>query len=888
MATVSKRTLDGFDAHSKRISFRVTDIDVKKYFTAIGKGLLCAFVTHSADGVFGAAAQLAESFGFGEDLSVTAYKLCTRAMGEAMRSLSEVPIPLTFRDETGGTWAAAVDSAAERAAEGIPEIFYFHKGFWDDPFETDFYKHIVAWLRKCLSEIGAEEKSIDLICYTLKNLFADSFRDEWRKNPDKYKKLEEYFYNSAEGVATRQEEWAKNNERLERLVEEGVFGENYGLRQIYVPLNAYYTNKAEQERRMEADPEKFVVQLDSWLLQWLETSGPEDSYRVISGEPGSGKSTFAKMFAYNNKEKHNIIYVPLHEMNFTSGEFRTALAAYTKKIEFAEDLLDRKELLVILDGLDELTEQNSTGVRVAGNFVSRVISDLKYLNGNGKRIKVIFTGRIPAVQDAADLFNKAEYQLRLLGFYQDKKEKDNLQDPQELLKDYRIDWWRQYAGVTGLDAELPKAVKNENLLDLTSSPLTLHLTALCYKEDPKKFTALHNRAGLYKRVLDGVFHRGPKTGGEHPLARALKSFDNFLSVLSDIAAVMWHNANDRAVPLTKVAEYCRKNNHEELLRNLRGVSDNSDITKLCLLFYGQKASVDGAEAYEFTHKSFGEFLVARQFVEKLKAMAEDRDEERSLRNWLEFCGHTMLRIEHSGFIRGLVAMEDRETVVNWRAAVVKRINYVLAEGMPCKSPNRPGHKEETRQMRNAEIALLAAHSACALATEDMSASAIEWSGKTDDGEWEIKKAAGGWLNRLRGRADCNIVKCHLNHLDFSGCVLFNQDFSEADLSGSIFNDAFLNGVCFAFANLKNTELKKAKLNWSMFIFIKMANCDLTSAEFLHASLMHTDFTSAILSETSFDEATTQYCIFPDEVLQRYKPFDISKLSLMIKKEPDES
>jgi Mrp family chromosome partitioning ATPase len=87
-------------------------------------------------------------------------------------------------------------------------------------------------------------------------------------------------------------------------VEEPVFDAAFGLDQVYVPLRGWY--KEEREEAPE-NPDvvpfgmkktvRVVVETHAALDSWMRSNDQQDSIRLISGGPGSGKSTFAKMFA---------------------------------------------------------------------------------------------------------------------------------------------------------------------------------------------------------------------------------------------------------------------------------------------------------------------------------------------------------------------------------------------------------------------------------------------------------------------------------------------------------------------------------------------------------------------------------------------------------------
>src|SRR5204862_2116640 len=91
---------------------------------------------------------------------------------------------------------------------------------------------------------------------------------------------------------------------LERRIQEPVFDEPFSLSQIYVPLSAYYS-KERPRNELEVDALRderqkrrhVVIDLQKELANWVDGADPQDAIRVISGGPGSGKSSFARVFA---------------------------------------------------------------------------------------------------------------------------------------------------------------------------------------------------------------------------------------------------------------------------------------------------------------------------------------------------------------------------------------------------------------------------------------------------------------------------------------------------------------------------------------------------------------------------------------------------------------
>ena len=78
----------------------------------------------------------------------------------------------------------------------------------------------------------------------------------------------------------------------------------YSLKQLYLQLHAYYVQEDSRQGSVadvslgERRRHRIVVSLDQELEEWL-TLKPDahDAIRIISGSPGSGKSSFARIFS---------------------------------------------------------------------------------------------------------------------------------------------------------------------------------------------------------------------------------------------------------------------------------------------------------------------------------------------------------------------------------------------------------------------------------------------------------------------------------------------------------------------------------------------------------------------------------------------------------------
>ena len=228
----------------------------------------------------------------------------------------------------------------------------------------------------------------------------------------------------------------------------------------------------------------------------------------------------------------------------------------------------------------------------------------------------------------------------------------------------------------------------------------------------------------------------------------------------------------------------------------------------------------GDHTFEFTHKSFGEFLTARRIVRELikinKKLREEElddrwDEKEALVHWAKVCGQSTIDQYLLVFIRNEIARQKTDRVKEWQETLSRLISYMLDKGMPMERiESCLTYKESVRQARNAEEALLVALSSCARQTKE--SSKIQW--QSQDHSFRQ------WLLRLQNCIDYRAivaVQC-LNYLDLSS----------ADLSSANLRNADLSYADLSSANLRNADLSEAKnftpaqiksaLNWEEAIY----------------------------------------------------------------------
>ncbi len=164
------------------------------------------------------------------------------------------------------------------------------------------------------------EPSAKAIVARFPSYFTYALHQEWRRNAKAYGPLLEALDTPFAKASDREWAWTEYSAMLRRRIEEGVFDEPFSLKQIYVPLNATYVEEpakhglGDEMTRAGRSPRSVVVSLEAELDQWLKTGSRQDVIRVISGGPGSGKSSFARIFSARvaQEGKQKVLFVPLH------------------------------------------------------------------------------------------------------------------------------------------------------------------------------------------------------------------------------------------------------------------------------------------------------------------------------------------------------------------------------------------------------------------------------------------------------------------------------------------------------------------------------------------------------------------------------------------------
>ncbi len=542
--------------------------------------------------------------------------------------------------------------------------------------------------------------------------------------------------------------WRLYGQWLQRQVSDRMFAEAFSVDKVYVPLRAYYEEKSakdsgrQAELREDLQCARIVVDLESDFRHWLETIA-EPAVRFISGGPGSGKSTFAKIFAARIAKETAIpvLYIPQHLFD-ASGNLIAAMEEFIKGNRFLSGSpLDannsKKRLLIIFDGLDELALQG----KAANAFVDEVLRRIHAGNSQGGQRQVIITGRIIAVQAVEAKLRETKQITHVLPYFVAKKERKQYHDPAKLLEnDQRQDWWQKYGKAAGKGyAGLPKELAWDSFQEISAQPLLNYLLALSYDHQRITFNDDTTLNQIYADLISAVYCRQYEEGGKGPVSVCAGGLteQQFVRVLKEIALAVWHG-DGRSATVAAIQAKCQTGGIARYLEPFQEGA-KAGVTRLLTAFYFRQSEQrqDGDPAFEFTHKSFGEYLTVLCIVRLLKKICSERrrrlegpeegwDEKESLQRWTSICAVTWMDDDLLRFISNEFRVMTHEELLALQAVVRELLSYTINQGLPFPDEFLgKGFKEHLRLAGNVEGALLAVHFHIAELTEEVSRLELE-------------------------------------------------------------------------------------------------------------------------------------------------------------------
>lgn len=443
-------------------------------------------------------------------------------------------------------------------------------------------------------------------------------------------------------MVQRSDEWRSYRETLRRAVsEDTIFAQpkdGATLSEIYIRLRCFSRLKLEENSvflKKRKPTVKIKVQwLDDSILQWLAAKCKKDQIRIITGAPGSGKSSSAKMLSHriSYAGEYNVFFVPLQGRD-VSGEVNGILE---KQVEISKGggglafnpattlREDQKPLLLIFDGLDEIKRNDQGGPDTTRKFIGNLRSWLTQINAASELafVKAIILGRPQAADDAASelsidrtyVLNTAPISVLSEGdFARIGEHKIQIDDPYELCKlEQRYELWDRCSRWFDDDySEPPEGFFGNELSDLTKEPLLLYLLFVSGFAGKRWREAAENRNRVYREIFSSIHQRDVDEKGDS-LKKDVNDKGRFFILMECLGLAAWRGGgrtgDDTVFVKLRDQVYSPKTK-----KDFAEVA-SADLKNVALQIYTQQSSED-VPGYEFIHKSFAEYLTARALVE---------------------------------------------------------------------------------------------------------------------------------------------------------------------------------------------------------------------------------------------------------------------------------
>jgi uncharacterized protein YjbI with pentapeptide repeats len=389
---------------------------------------------------------------------------------------------------------------------------------------------------------------------------------------------------------------------------------------------------------------------------------------------------------------------------------------------------------------------------------------------------------------------------------------------------------------------VPEPLKQDALAEVTAQPLLNYLLALSYRRGKLDFSTAPNLNLIYRDLLDAVYER-PWGPAAHPTKKVL-SREEFDHLLDELGLAAWHGAG-RTFTETQAEQACQQAGLGDQLSTFKEGARAGAISLLAAFYFRQAQRIEGERTFEFTHKSFGEYLTARRLVRQVEDIHEERarnrknrqrgwSEEQALIKWVEFTGPTALDYELLVFIRREVGLGEHDVIQEWQKSFAELLSDQLQHGLPMHrllDRLRPStFKEMTRQARNAEEALLAVHFCCGSITKSLST--VVWPNPTALRSLlaRLERASLafeclGWLDAAEQR----LFWAYLGFANLEGMNLAGSECFGAGIYGANLIEANLMDADVTHAELSRADLRGANLQGAILVEADLEGADLEGA-----------------------------------------------------------
>lgn len=300
-----------------------------------------------------------------------------------------VTASLTRRPDDDGFARLLVDILeASEAAAKEPQV-QFEAVHLQTPTDFPLYQTLRERLPVWARQVAPEHlRNDEWLRERLDRAFQRWFRRVFADRGEHFLALRDFLLASAT-TEIRRDAWRRYYDGLSQEIEEKPLfnqpedGNGATLGAVFQPLRCYWRQRAKRSRRDHVEGEVrpdaiHISWLQAELEDWLAKRRSSDALRVVTGGPGSGKSSsalwFARDVAYGGSVNAFVILLQGLDVE------RSVDAIVKDIVDFGSDhgVLeespldwlrdDPKPLLLVFDGLDEVARPDGAGLEVTKTF----------------------------------------------------------------------------------------------------------------------------------------------------------------------------------------------------------------------------------------------------------------------------------------------------------------------------------------------------------------------------------------------------------------------------------------------------------------------------------------------------------------------------------------
>lgn len=804
--------------------------------------------------------------------------------------------------------------AKELAAIEFDEDDILDQNFFDLPSNSSVY----IKLKNCIaSEYASKDVDFTLISVRLDSVFNRSIFAITANFPERFRNFNEAMNSRGYKIGNLERQWKLYRENLKaQYYTEPVFGQEgtkvpiselyIGLRAIWKPnkdLDDFDEGESIDDLLPDPSSANKILYLDEELDIWAESNRECDNVRVIGGGPGSGKSTTLKALASRLAAKDECfpLYIPLQRIDISS-DLRSSIERYlTRRGGFRDNPISKEflpryqNLILILDGLDELALPNATADAIASDFAVK-LELLKTDLGvsDGANIKIVMSGRLPAFQAASRHLNLEDYQkYEVLGYapYSDHciESREDYKDIDQI--DQREMWWNNYVYAIGSSRPFPSIIASSKLASITNEPLLCYLLAISGMDDRALLNAAENPNIIYRSLLGEIWKRGWSEGERKGLER-----QDFGLLMETIALAAWYGGDTRVATeenfKNRAIDVLDAHGAWETFTNRSG----EDVANLAMNFY-LKGSDERGRGFEFTHKSFGDYLLAQALLRVAFDVADFQPKAivAAAKQWCLAANGGKINDEIFDFLKNEILLRIMDNEESIEEFIKIRVNLMNIFEELVSGDTYPDNI--TRNIIEAfYIQLSIAQVLWSLCGSIAFAVSERRKGVYFDYGYKDTRARSlsGLYSVLRwgynkhellptrhafvalllenqfipGEVfyEIDFSRSLFKNVDMFGCILTISNFIDCVIKNSSFRYIFGVNTNWSNSNLVNVKMEESTLSGANFSGSNMhevdfRHCTLNRVSFIGASLSSVNFKNANLNFSSFVDVDIKNCVF---------------------------